>query len=424
MPSPSYASKHSPRHSQPEPKCFKQYYLSRLCAWAIAFASLVGLGTLPLAHAQPAELTAKFVASPPQRFVSAGNAYTCELRPDGTIDCWGNNSFAQTIPPSGSFTQLSTGLFHGCALREDGTAACWGENDDKKATPPEDLFTAVSAGGTFSCGIHADDTIGCWGGNTEGESTPPSGTFTQISAGGTYACGIRTDSTLDCWGNSAMGEPPSGSFTQVSVGGYQVCAIRTDGTVACWGSDFFGVLIPPTDTFSQISVGFVHACGVRTDTTIVCWARPSHGNTYGQLTPPSGSFVQVAAGGNHNCAVRADDTVACWGENLSGQAPPTITPDVLPAGRVGNTYQQHLVGSGGTAPYSFGITEGNPPAGLDFSPSGELSGVPTSSGTYTMSIRAVDANGLTNAANGQSYQLVIGAPLKFSIRLPMIVQTK
>jgi hypothetical protein len=182
-------------------------------------------------------------------------------------------------------------------------------------------------------------------------------------------------------------------------------------------------MIPPTDTFTQISVGFMHACGVRADSSAVCWATNTYPNAYGELTPPSGSFTQVTAGGNHSCGVRTDNTVACWGENLSGQAPqtiPTITPDILPRGTVAQPYEQRLAGNGGTGPYSFSITEGNLPAGLDFSSSGELSGIPASSGTYTVTIRAIDANGFTNAANGQPYQLII---TNFSVRLSMIVQT-
>ncbi|MEI9936381.1 MAG: RCC1 domain-containing protein [Pseudomonadota bacterium] len=40
--------------------------------------------------------------------------------PDGGAD------FGESVPPSGTFTQVSAGLHHSCGVRTDGTVACWG----------------------------------------------------------------------------------------------------------------------------------------------------------------------------------------------------------------------------------------------------------------------------------------------------------
>jgi hypothetical protein len=83
--------------------------------------------------------------------ISAGAYYTCAVRTDGTLACWGLGklndtgewAFGQATPPSGSFTTVSAGTGHTCGIRTDGTLACWGNNEMGQATSP---------GGTFSTG--------------------------------------------------------------------------------------------------------------------------------------------------------------------------------------------------------------------------------------------------------------------------------
>ena len=58
--------------------------------------------------------------------IDAGTYHTCGLRPDGTVTCWGENSYGQSAPPSGTFTAVSAGLDHSCGLRHDEVVICWG----------------------------------------------------------------------------------------------------------------------------------------------------------------------------------------------------------------------------------------------------------------------------------------------------------
>jgi hypothetical protein len=71
-------------------------------------------------------------------------------------------------------------------------------------------------------------------------------------------------------------------------------------------------------------------------------------------------------------------------------------------GIVGTPYNQAIVVSGGTAPYGFTLASGQLPAGVTLNAStGALVGTPTTPGTYSFTVRVVDANG-ASAAFAQS----------------------
>ncbi len=82
----------------------------------------------------------------------------------------------------------------------------------------------------------------------------------------------------------------------------------------------------------------------------------------------------------------------------------TLTPTTLPNASAGTAYSQTLAGSGGTAPYSFGVTAGTLPNGLTLTAAGVLSGTPTVSGTSTFTIRATAADGCFIE---QAYSIVV-----------------
>jgi hypothetical protein len=67
----------------------------------------------------------------------------------------------------------------------------------------------------------------------------------------------------------------------------------------------------------------------------------------------------------------------------------------LPSGTYATSYDQAFVASGGTAPYTYALAGGALPGGLVLSSAGELMGTPTVSGTFSFSVKAVDAYGDT-----------------------------
>jgi alpha-tubulin suppressor-like RCC1 family protein len=134
--------------------------------------------------------------------IAAGEEHSCALLADGTVKCWGYNSYGQIGDNTTTTRQVPTlvlgidagtaigiwaGPAHSCALMVDGTAKCWGQNihgqlgDGTTTTRP--MATAVSdpsgvvrmaLGGDWtvsalSCAILVDGTVRCWGDNAYGQ---------------------------------------------------------------------------------------------------------------------------------------------------------------------------------------------------------------------------------------------------------------
>jgi murein DD-endopeptidase MepM/ murein hydrolase activator NlpD len=318
---------------------------------------LIGGGEMRYKYLLPVIVLGCFLLSPtrmeassPYTFtqVSAGWEHTCGVRTDGTLACWGDNTYGQATPPAGTFTQVSAGGTDTCGVRTGGTLACWGNNDYGQATPPAGTFTQVSAGPWHTCGVRTGGTLACWGNNDDGKATPPAGTFTQVSVAGVHACGVKTNGTLACWGSNYYGEatPPAGTFTQVSAGGTHTCGVKTNATLACWGDNAYGEATPPAGTFTQVSGGTESNCAVRTGGTLACWGR----NDYGQATPPSGTFTQVDAGDEHTCAVRTGGTLVCWGDKAYGKATPPAPPTAVLSPLAGDAEVMHSLGACSDSP--------------------------------------------------------------------------
>ena len=184
--------------------------------------------------------------------VATGDAFTCGLRTDGTVECWGLDHFGgETTPPNGTFTAISSGYGHACGVRTNRTLACWGSDTSGQASPPTGTFDAIAAGTLHSCGLKTDGTIECWG---DVYFDPPSGTFSALADG----CGIRTDGTVECW---RWYTAPAGRFTSVAGGSSHWCGIKTDGTVECWGTNPDGRATSPPRRVPIIRVGDLAGLG-------------------------------------------------------------------------------------------------------------------------------------------------------------------
>ncbi|MBZ5642949.1 MAG: putative Ig domain-containing protein [Acidobacteriia bacterium] len=98
----------------------------------------------------------------------------------------------------------------------------------------------------------------------------------------------------------------------------------------------------------------------------------------------------------------------------SAQLSVTTGSSALPAGSVsaGGAYPSTaLSASGGTAPYTWAVTSGNLPAGLNLSGSGTILGTPTTAGTFPFTVTVTDSATPTPHTSTSSLSITINAVL-------------
>ena len=126
--------------------------------------------------------------------------------------------------------------------------------------------------------------------------------------------------------------------------------------------------------------------------------------------------VTAVAGGTAVITATTHDglfTATCTVTVNAPDAPPSITTDTLPDGKVGEAYS-HTLTATGTAPITWSI-DGGLPAGLSLNAdTGEISGTPTAEGTATFTVKA------TNSAGSNTKELSItitkAAPAEYTVR--------
>ncbi|MBB5339847.1 beta strand repeat-containing protein [Tunturiibacter gelidoferens] len=108
-------------------------------------------------------------------------------------------------------------------------------------------------------------------------------------------------------------------------------------------------------------------------------------------------------------------------------APLTITSSALPTGTSGSSYSGVLQANGGAAPYLWSITGGSLPTGLTLGGSGLISGTPTTSGNFPITVTVQDSSSTpqTTALSLSLSIVAAGSPLSItSSTLPAAAATQ
>ena len=251
--------------------------------------------------------------------LSAGRVHSCAVEGDGSVSCWGDNSWGQSSPPAlTNAIAVSSEEYFSCALLNDGSVSCWGSNTHGESSPPT-LSNAidVSSGGTHACALLSNGSVSCWGGDTYGESSPPALTnAVDVSCGQEHCCAVLDDGSVDGWGRNNYGQriaPALSNAIGVSSGVAHSCAVKSDGSVSCWGCSGYdyGQCSPPALTNAvSVAVGDWYSCAVKSDGSVSCWGT----DAWGQASPPSLSdAISIASNDFHSCALKGNGSVVCWG---------------------------------------------------------------------------------------------------------------
>lgn len=290
--------------------------------------------------------TGECVVPVPVAQIDAGHSATCAVARDGTLYCWGHNSFGQL----------------GLGDAGDGT-----ERDRPARVGTLSDWMTVMLGDDTTCGWQSDRTAWCWGDNTDGQHglgdrvtrAVPQGLLSVAWMSYAYglndhACGLKDDATLWCWGENQFGQLGLGdmdarvsptqigtaTWSAITPGGDHTCGIQTDGSLWCWGLNDDGELgvgdvtarpVPTrvgTATWDRLWAGQHMHCGRQTGGNTYCWGAGQNGqlgigaqedrSSPVLLDPPTG--WEVLAGAEiHNCGLRGDGTLWCWGQNAYGQ---------------------------------------------------------------------------------------------------------
>ena len=89
---------------------------------------------------------------------------------------------------------------------------------------------------------------------------------------------------------------------------------------------------------------------------------------------------------------------------------PSMTFAAPPGGWTNTVYGYTLTESGGTSPFTWSVSSGSLPAGISLSPSGNLSGTPTATGTSSFTVKVTDANG-QSATQATSISVAAGVSI-------------
>lgn len=224
--------------------------------------------------------------------VGIGAVHACAVK-HGAVLCWGNvltnpkqmQPYNTLLPTpvqglSGTFVDVAAALNYTCAVRDDGTVWCWGQrgNGYTSTDPVQAQISEVvdiDAGISDMCALTNTGEVFCWGANYAGinpsvqppvqvmdvNSADPIIGAKVVSVGGSiysgsshsHACVVRSDSQLACWGNNYNGQLANGNrrdsvyrtavmatnvpgpVVSAVAGGRHTCALLDDGRVGCAG---------------------------------------------------------------------------------------------------------------------------------------------------------------------------------------------
>lgn len=298
-------------------------------------------------------------------------------------------------PSTNCIEQLAVGLDFSCYVRTDGTVWCWGKNSNgqlgdgtttNRSSPTQVLINnpvvEVQVGESHACVELAADggipgSIYCWGSNGQtnlgqcksaselNESPSPLPIFYATVDGGTAGEGGAGANWTCDKAKPLFAAIPSASNAYrntLSVGGEHTCVIDVNGSLLCWGENTsntpFGgqagqdfTLYPVVEgplvvtgsatlmtqqPIISVEVGAEYSCLLNMDGNVYCWGS----NQYDELAAadsslsspspvpisPLSSVDSLITDDQTACAL-SSGTMSCWGNGTTGIFGPATPPN-------------------------------------------------------------------------------------------------
>jgi hypothetical protein len=336
--------------------------------------------------------------------LSADGGTAVALKSNGTVVAWGDNSNGQTaVPPNlTGVSAIAEGRGFSLALKSDGSVVAWGDSGSPQTTVPSGLsgVTAIAAGQGYSLALESTGTVVGWGTAGSPATTVPGNLtgVTAISAGATHALALLNNGTVVAWGDNSNGETtvPSG------LGGITAIAAGQGFSLALAQSFHISAVTLPGGVvgvpFTQTPLGTVNGLAPITWTVSAAAALPPGLN----LDPAGVLGGSPTAPGTYDFTVQAVDSTPGSPQTTSAVMSVTVLSplaavfvDPLPTATVDTAYKAAVSAAptGGVASYTWSISQGTLPAGLNIAPTtGVISGTPTATGASTFTVEVRDSS--------------------------------
>lgn len=324
---------------------------------------------------------------------TTGFEHACAVLSNGAVRCWGSNTngqlgngFADPLESRQWLLDLgphnkdvSAGGQHTCLVKEDGSVRCWGLNswtrlgtgqyDHLEVLPPitpvglTSGIKRVFAAQEYTCAINESNQLLCWGYNGYGYLYPgqnysyspvivaaAGSDVATLGTGFTHMCSLSTTGVVRCWGRNGSGQVGNNTTVDqqspveltvlgagnraIAAGSDFSCVLTAAGGIKCWGTNTYGQLgdgstlqrSTPVDvqgmTADVVAIGVSqqHACGILASGQVKCWGRNlynalGNGGAVDSAVPVAvvgvrPGAIALAAG---SCVLLSSGDVQCWG---------------------------------------------------------------------------------------------------------------
>lgn len=303
-----------------------------------------------------------------------------------------------------SGTPTAAGTFSiGVTATDSGAPAQTASGAESITIAPAPVILILSSPPTASVGTPYSGTIGVTGGTGPYSCTITSGSLPAgLSLG--VGCAISGTPTTSGTAILTVSATDSGSPT-ASTSGQVTLQVSPAALVVSAGSLPNGTVGTPYAASIPISGGTSpYSC------TLVSGAFPAGLNLTSNCTVSGTPTVA----GTAQATIKVTDSgspaqTASPLESITiDAAPATLVISNPPAGTVNVPYSASIPVTGGTGPYTCNISGGSLPAGLSLGSNCNISGTPTASGAFVMTVAATDSSS-PQASNSSQITLTINA---------------